>query len=154
MRRRPAATCSARTPGPHNALGLVRIDMPNQFTVYMHDTPMKQLFDRAARAHSAGCVRVQSIFQLAGLLVGEDDQAVRRRLEPLLASGTKTTLRVTAPVPVYFVYLTASANAGGWARFRPDIYERDAAHAEHAELGVERASPDPWHTRVQQHLSP
>ncbi|MEO1542881.1 MAG: L,D-transpeptidase family protein, partial [Pseudomonadota bacterium] len=51
-------------PGEWNALGLVRIDMPNEHIVYMHDTPMKNLFDQSARAYSAGCVRVQNVMEL------------------------------------------------------------------------------------------
>ncbi len=51
-------------PGPQNALGLVRIDMPNEHGVYMHDTPLKPLFNQRARAFSAGCVRVQDVFTL------------------------------------------------------------------------------------------
>ena len=52
-------------PGPQNALGLVRLDMPNEHGVYMHDTPMKPLFGQRARDFSAGCVRVQDVFALA-----------------------------------------------------------------------------------------
>jgi murein L,D-transpeptidase YcbB/YkuD len=52
-------------PGPQNALGLVRLDMPNEHGVYMHDTPMKPLFGQRGRAFSAGCVRVQDVFTLA-----------------------------------------------------------------------------------------
>ena len=52
-------------PGDKNALGLVRIDMQNEHGVYMHDTPMKKLFEQRSRAFSAGCVRVQEVFQLA-----------------------------------------------------------------------------------------
>ena len=51
-------------PGPWNALGLVRLDMPNSHGVYMHDTPMKPLFNQRGRAFSAGCVRVQDVFAL------------------------------------------------------------------------------------------
>jgi murein L,D-transpeptidase YcbB/YkuD len=137
-------------PGPHNALGLVRIDMPNNFTVYMHDTPMKRLFASRARPFSAGCVRVQNIFALAGLLLGEDEVSVQRRLEPLLMSGTKTTLKVTTPVPVYFTYLTAWADREGRVEFRHDLYGKDGVHAHVAEAGhapsAQRA--DAWHTRV------
>jgi murein L,D-transpeptidase YcbB/YkuD len=52
-------------PGPQNALGLLRLDMPNEHGVYMHDTPMKPLFNQRSRAFSAGCVRVQDVFALA-----------------------------------------------------------------------------------------
>jgi murein L,D-transpeptidase YcbB/YkuD len=137
-------------PGPHNALGLVRIDMPNQFTVYMHDTPMKRLFASRNRPFSAGCVRVQNIFALAGLLLGEDELTVQRRLEPLLASGTRTTLKVATPVPVHFTYLTAWVGREDRAEFRHDLYGKDDVQARVAEAApapaVARA--DPWHTRV------
>jgi murein L,D-transpeptidase YcbB/YkuD len=135
-------------PGPHNALGLVRIDMPNQYTVYMHDTPLKRLFDSRSRAYSAGCVRVRSIYALAGLLLGEDEDSVRRRLEPLLAAGEKTTLRVN-PVPVHFVYLTALAEGDGTVLFRHDLYDRDGVQEQIAAVGPVAVAPvDPWHTRV------
>ena len=51
-------------PGQQNALGLVRIDMANEHGVYMHDTPLKKLFEQRGRAFSAGCVRVQGVFEL------------------------------------------------------------------------------------------
>jgi murein L,D-transpeptidase YcbB/YkuD len=70
-------------PGPQNALGLVRIDMPNADNVYMHDTPMKTLFDQRSRAFSAGCVRVQAVFDsstgsLATSLAGSSRAGPRR----------------------------------------------------------------------------
>jgi L,D-transpeptidase YcbB len=106
---------------------------------------------------SAGCVRVQNVYALAGLLLGEDEDTVRRRLEPLLASGSKTSLKVAAPVPVHFVYLTALANGEGRVEFRHDLYDRDGVQAAVAAAGVVPAAagdpPDEWHTRVQ-HLSP
>ncbi len=137
-------------PGPHNALGLIRIDMPNQYTVYMHDTPMKRLFASRSRPFSAGCIRVQSIYALAGLLLGEDEHTVQRRLEPLLASGGKTTLKVPTPIPVHFTYLTAWTDAAGRAEFRHDLYDKDGI----AMLIADAAPPppaartDPWHTRI------
>jgi L,D-transpeptidase YcbB len=136
-------------PGPHNALGLVRIDMPNQYTVYMHDTPLKRLFESRSRAYSAGCVRVRGVYALAGLLLGEDEESVRRRLEPLLAAGEKTTLRIANPVPVHFAYLTAWADPDGRVEFRHDLYDKDGVQAEIAAVGPVAAAPvDPWHTRV------
>jgi murein L,D-transpeptidase YcbB/YkuD len=141
-------------PGPHNALGLIRIDMPNRHTVYMHDTPMKQLFSARSRAYSAGCVRVHGVFALAGLLLGEDERAVRQRLAPLLASGAGASLKVATPVPVHFAYLTAWADARGRAEFRHDVYRKDAQIADLAGSAHALApEPDPWHTRVN-YLSP
>ena len=144
-------------PGPHNALGLVRIDMPNQHTVYMHDTPLKRLFESRSRAFSAGCVRVRGVFELAGLLLGEDEESVRRRLEPLLASGERATLKVVQTIPVHFVYLTAWADPDGRVEFRHDIYDKDGVHAQVVALGPAAAAApeaaDPWHTRIL-HVSP
>ena len=131
-------------PGPHNALGLIRIDMPNKHTVYMHDTPMKRLFDGYNRSQSAGCVRVQNVFALAGLLIGEDEGAVRRRLESLMVSGERTTLRLDQPVPVHFTYLAGWAAGSGPAEFRNDLYDRDAVPVERV---AQRAS-DPWQARL------
>jgi L,D-transpeptidase YcbB len=137
-------------PGPHNALGLVRVDMPNQFTVYMHDTPMKRLFASRSRPFSAGCVRVEQIYALAGLLIGEDEALVRSRVDSLLASGTKTTLKATAPLPVHFVYLTAWVDPSGQLQFRHDLYGRDGGHTQVADADTAQGRPasDPWHTRV------
>ncbi|MGE8941424.1 L,D-transpeptidase family protein [Leptospira interrogans] len=133
-------------PGPQNALGLIRIDMPNKHTVYMHDTPMKRLFDGPYRSQSAGCVRVQNVFALAGLLLGEDEQSVRRRLEPLMNATTTTTLRLEQPVPVHFVYLTGWVAGEGPAQFRNDVYDKDTVSVD--QVALSETTTDPWQTRV------
>lgn len=113
-------------PGPQNALGLVRLDMPNEHGVYMHDTPMKPLFNQRGRAFSAGCVRVQDVFTLAEWVAryepGWDQPG---RAQEILAGGQAFDLNLTRPVPVYFTYITAWAEADGRIIFRPDIYGRD-----------------------------
>jgi murein L,D-transpeptidase YcbB/YkuD len=128
-------------PGAKNALGLLRLDMSNQYGVYMHDTPMKNLFDQRSRPFSAGCVRVQNVFDLADWIAHyepgwEQPGGVRRQL----ASGQQTELKLTRPVPVHFVYITAWAEPStGEVQFRQDIYGRDGA-ALHA--GYERDADD------------
>ena len=113
-------------PGPQNALGLVRLDMPNEHGVYMHDTPMKPLFGRYQRAFSAGCVRVEGVFDLAAWIARDEAGGVdRRRVDDILAAGQPMDITLQRPVPVYFVYLTAWANEKGTPEFRPDIYGRD-----------------------------
>lgn len=113
-------------PGPQNALGLVRLDMPNEHGVYMHDTPMKPLFGRAQRAFSAGCVRVQDVFELATWIARDEAGGMdRKRVDDILAAGVPVDITLTRPVPVHFVYVTAWADAQGNAEFRPDIYGRD-----------------------------
>jgi murein L,D-transpeptidase YcbB/YkuD len=116
-------------PGAKNALGLIRLDMTNQFGVYMHDTPMKTLFDQRSRPFSAGCVRVQNVYDLADWIAHnepgwEQPGGVRKQL----ATGQPMELKLTRPVPVHFVYITAWAEPStGEVQFRPDIYGRDGS---------------------------
>ena len=113
-------------PGPRNALGLVRIDMPNDDIVYMHDTPMKPLFNQRQRAFSAGCVRVQNVFELVEWIARpETGWEQPGRAEQVSGAGQPVTVKLTRPLPVYFSYLTARAEGDGLAVFRPDIYGRD-----------------------------
>ncbi|WBT39691.1 L,D-transpeptidase family protein [Hyphomicrobium sp. DMF-1] len=111
-------------PGPQNALGLIRFDMPNKQIVYMHDTPMKNLFDYYERANSAGCVRVQRYVDLADWLLAGQDGWSRAGIEAALAEGRAKTIKLARPVPVHFIYLTAWAENGN-VQFRNDLYNRD-----------------------------
>jgi murein L,D-transpeptidase YcbB/YkuD len=112
-------------PGPHNALGLVRIDMPNEHGVYMHDTPMKPLFGQQSRAFSAGCVRVQDVFDLAAWIARGEQNMSRERIEEIIQSGQPVDINLSKPVPVVFAYITAWAETNGRLVFRPDIYGKD-----------------------------
>jgi murein L,D-transpeptidase YcbB/YkuD len=112
-------------PGPQNALGVVRINMPNKHAVYMHDTPLKSLFSQSSRAFSSGCVRVESVFELVAWLLGDQGWTLSK-VEAQVASGEKINVKLKRAVPVHFVYLTAFANGNGIAQFRPDIYGQDA----------------------------
>lgn len=113
-------------PGPQNALGVVRINMPNKHSVYMHDTPLKSLFGQSARAFSSGCVRVEKVQELVAWLLGEKGWSLEK-VQAQIDSGKKIDVRLPRPVPVHFVYLTAFASGNGIAQFRPDIYGRDSS---------------------------
>lgn len=124
-------------PGPWNALGSVMLDMPNQFDVYLHDTPFHTLFDLPQRALSHGCVRVDLARALAGDLLGAalPDPGAPTRILPL-----------AAPVRVYLLYQTAFADADGTVEFRDDIYGSDArlaAAIDAAEHGLPEPSAAP-----------
>jgi murein L,D-transpeptidase YcbB/YkuD len=110
---------------PPSALGYVMLDSPNDFDVYLHDTPGKALFDRDNREISNGCVRVQQIFPLAGLVLADDKEAGIDRLKKTIATGRTQHLTLDQPMPLYMVYWTAVAAEDGAVEFRPDPYNRD-----------------------------
>jgi L,D-transpeptidase YcbB len=129
-------------PGPQNALGLVRIDMPNSETVYMHDTPLKPLFTQRSRPFSAGCVRVQDVFKLVEWIaryeIGWDKPG---RADDVINAGQPLDVTLTRPLPVYFTYITAWAEADGRVEFRPDVYGRDGTKDLAGERDPDAAPP-------------
>jgi len=114
-------------PGPQNALGVIRINMPNKHSVYMHDTPLKRLFSQSARAFSSGCIRVEKVQELVAWLLSEQKGWTLEKVQAQVGSGKKIDVKLSRPVPVHFVYLTAFASGNGIAQFRPDIYGRDSS---------------------------
>ncbi|MDX2308244.1 MAG: L,D-transpeptidase family protein [Hyphomicrobium sp.] len=138
----PAKVKLRQDPGDKNALGLVRIDMQNEHGVYMHDTPLKNLFTQSGRAFSAGCVRVQDVFRLVEWLAKlEPGWESPGQVEAVIQSGQPLTLDLTRPVPVYFAYVTAWAEQGGQVQFRADIYNRDGQPTETAVVDPEEPVP-------------
>lgn len=122
-------------PGTFNALGVIRLDMPNRYIVYMHDTPLKKLFRYHLRPYSAGCVRVERVQPLAQWLLRNEGGWSQSRITQTIASGRPQTVKLSRPVPVQFTYLTAWASGDGLAHFRIDIYGKDARKAPAARLG-------------------
>ncbi len=113
-------------PGPRNALGLVRIDMPNRDAVFMHDTPSRNLFGGDQRFNSSGCVRVQDVRDLAvWLLEGTAGSWDRKAIDAGIATGDRKDIRLARAVPVAWVYMTGYATPDGMVHFRPDVYGID-----------------------------
>jgi murein L,D-transpeptidase YcbB/YkuD len=112
-------------PGPKNALGQLKLELPNRFDVYLHDTPAKAAFDLNERNLSHGCVRVQQIMPLASYALSSDAGAMVARLKDAIASGTTQHIAMARPLPVYVLYWTAFADSDGTFEFRRDIYGRD-----------------------------
>ncbi len=129
--RRLSATRAAhftfrQDPGPKNALGSLRLSMPNKDEVYMHDTPRKDLFDKDYRFLSHGCVRVQGVYDLAAWLLNEgshkwDEAGLRDEVD----EGRTEKIKLSHPTPVAWVYMTGWATDDGPAHFRRDIYNLD-----------------------------
>ncbi len=112
-------------PGDLNSMGSMRLNMPNKDGVYMHDTPSKGLFGENARFHSSGCVRVQNVRDLAEWLLRETPGWERPQIDAAIKSGERIDAKIKAPVAVYWVYITAWADAQGIVQFRDDIYNID-----------------------------
>jgi murein L,D-transpeptidase YcbB/YkuD len=113
--------------GPNSALGRLMVEMNNRFEVYLHDTPSKDLFSRADRRISHGCIRVENPREMAALLMRQPID----RINQAIAMGSTTRGQLPQPVPVFVVYETAFADVDGSLQFRPDVYGRDAEIAPH-----------------------
>ncbi len=112
-------------PGSFNSLGSIRINFPSQYGVYMHDTPLKNLFGDDFRFHSSGCVRVQNVRQLvAWLLEGMKGWSLED-IDRVIKSGEQKTAQLTKQVPLHWVYITGWATPDGVVQFREDIYGKD-----------------------------
>lgn len=112
--------------GDDGSLGRIKFLMPNRFTVYMHDTPSKRLFERSQRAFSHGCVRVDRPFELAEILLRDPVKWNMKKIEEAVATDKTRTVSLPAKVPVYFTYQTAFAD-GDQVQFRNDLYNRDSS---------------------------
>ena len=110
--------------GPDAALGLVKFEFDNPYSVYMHDTPSKAAFAHSSRAVSHGCVRLAQAVDFAKLLLSQEQGWPPERVDQILASGETVHVKLAHATPVRLMYLTAVAQDGGVA-FRPDIYGWD-----------------------------
>ena len=107
-----------------NSLGVVRVNIPNQWGVYMHDTPSKGIFGDDFRFVSSGCVRVQNIRDYIAWILKDTPGWDRDHIDEAIRSGARIDAKLSQPVPVFWVYITAWAN-DGLVQFREDIYKRD-----------------------------
>ena len=112
-------------PGDDNALGLVKIMFPNQYSVYLHDTPSKSLFDKDERTFSSGCIRVQKAFELAELVLDDPARWNQATMAEVVSAKAMKTVNLAKPVPVLLLYWTAQPTPDGQVLFRNDIYGRD-----------------------------
>lgn len=113
-------------PGPDNPLGRIKLDIPNRFDVYLHDTPTRALFARPVRTASHGCIRMERAADLAVHVLEDEGQGwTRQRLADALDAGETQRIPLTRPLPVYILYWTAFVEADGSVQFREDVYGRD-----------------------------
>jgi murein L,D-transpeptidase YcbB/YkuD len=116
-------------PGPDNVLGRVKFVFPNEYDVYMHDTTQKQLFTKAVRAESHGCVRVQNPDELAAILLDYDQGWSAARVESAIQNGYDQHVSLSRKIPVHITYFTLWVNDDGSMSKFGDLYGHDARMA-------------------------
>ncbi|MEY4249146.1 MAG: hypothetical protein RJA87_779 [Pseudomonadota bacterium] len=115
-----------QAPGPDNVMGRVKFLFPNDYAVFLHDTPAKALFERPSRAFSSGCVRLERPLELADLILAADRKGwTSDQTQSLLETLTTQTLTLRSPVTILLAYWTAWVDPEGVNNFRRDIYGLD-----------------------------
>ncbi len=112
-------------PGINNALGKMKFLFPNNYNIYLHDTPAKNLFNETKRAFSHGCIRVQNPLRLVQYLLRKDTSWTSKRISSILQTDREFAIRISPTVPVYIAYFTAWVDYGGQINFRNDLYGLD-----------------------------
>jgi murein L,D-transpeptidase YcbB/YkuD len=135
-------------PGPRNALGNVKFLFPNQFDVYLHDTPADALFSRVERDYSHGCVRLEKPFEMAQWVLEDRPEWTPEKIKAAMTAGREQHIALKQHIPVYIVYQTVWANDDGTVEFRDDVYGHDAQqlrvlHAPSVPSGVQVAEQRP-----------
>jgi murein L,D-transpeptidase YcbB/YkuD len=111
--------------GAWNALGSVRIDMPNSYSVYMHDTNQKNLFSDDYRFDSHGCARVDNVRDLAAWVLKDLPKWNRPEIDLVIASGQREDIHLPKKIPVAWIYLTGWMTRDQTVQFRNDVYDQD-----------------------------
>jgi murein L,D-transpeptidase YcbB/YkuD len=112
-------------PGSSNALGRIKFVFPNRFSVFLHDTPARALFNKTKRSSSSGCIRVENAIELAEYLLKGKPKWNRDRLMTAINGGRRQVLALPEPINVQVLYLTAWVEKDGTLNFRDDIYGED-----------------------------
>lgn len=112
-------------PGPNNALGLMKIDMPNPHAIYLHDTPAKSYFDKDVRAFSHGCIRTERAVELGMTMAILGAQMPAEEAADISRSKQYTKVSMTRTFPVYITYFTVARSIDGELRQFDDLYGRD-----------------------------
>ena len=112
--------------GPKSALGKIKFDFPNDYSVYLHDTPSRAAFSKTSRAVSHGCVRLQRPLELANLLFQGDSDWSPERIDDTIAKGDTVRAPLDKPMPIFIMYWTAFLDVKGRVNFRDDVYNWDS----------------------------
>ncbi len=113
-------------PGKNNSLGLMKLDMPNEHAIFLHDTPSRHLFDQDNRALSHGCIRTERAQELAITMALLGKGAAKDEAVAISVSGKYTKVPLQKTFPVYITYFTMGRSIDGELTTFNDIYGRDA----------------------------
>lgn len=113
-------------PGGANSLGRVKFLFPNEYNIYLHDTPSKGLFNETRRSFSHGCIRVSEPKRLAQWLLRKDSSWTEAKIDAAMNAGKEKYVTLKEKLPVYIGYFTAWVNSEGKLNFRDDVYGHDA----------------------------
>jgi murein L,D-transpeptidase YcbB/YkuD len=116
-----------QTPGPKNSLGLVKFIFPNNYNVYMHDTPEQVFFSKSRRDFSHGCIRLEKPADLAVWVLRDNSGWNMDRVRAAMNGDTTQQVNLAHPIPVLIVYATVIVTEDGIVHFYDDIYGHDAA---------------------------
>jgi len=112
-------------PGKGNALGRIKFLFPNNFNIYLHDTPSKGLFNESERAFSHGCIRVENPNKLLLHFLRNDKTWNQEKIDAILETDKEFGIIIKPTIPVYIVYFTSWVDNNGQLNFRDDIYNLD-----------------------------
>ena len=113
-------------PGPHNSLGILKLEFSNSYSVYIHDTPSKGLFNTVERTYSHGCVRCENVIGLAKvILTADDNKHLPDSLDTLLMREENYTISLKKRIPIYLDYITVVPRKNNQLIFLKDIYLKD-----------------------------
>ncbi len=134
-------------PGKRNALGRIKFLFPNDYSIYLHDTPSKHLFQRTVRTSSSGCVRVERPFELAELVLNNPGRWSSAALNKVVKTNKTRWLHLKEPLPVLLAYWTAEGLPEGGLTFKPDVYDWDkqalTALKRKTRSGIAYVKPEP-----------
>ncbi|WLG48882.1 murein L,D-transpeptidase [Pseudomonas sp. FP1742] len=128
--------------GSDNSLGQVVIRFPNEYSIYLHDTPHRELFAKSNRATSSGCIRVENPLQLVELLFNDPVHWNSEGIQKQLANGKTENVRLPVKVPVLLAYWTVDLSLDGRVTFKPDVYGYDSPVLRALNLPSERPALD------------
>lgn len=114
-----------QAPGPGNSLGSVKFMLPNDLSVYLHDSPARSLFQKSRRDFSHGCIRVMDAELLAELVLRGQPAWTRERIRAAMSDSVSTRVELNRPIPILVLYGTAVARENGQVYFYQDIYGHD-----------------------------